>query len=226
MGTRFGNGEENPEAEMDLQTYTRHMLGILHTELPLALEPRNELKPRLLRNSLEGKRLWWQFYNECEAKLGEGGDYADIRGFANKLPEQAMRIAGVLQLVEDVKSTMISAENLARGIELARYYGGEAARLAETRLIDSDTANAEKVRKWLLERWPEPYISVPDLQNGGCRALRGQVEACRKAITKLGQAKWLVQVEGGTTIKGRFRREAWRIIRPLSHNRTLSQGGE
>jgi hypothetical protein len=223
MGTRFF---QTPKAEclQAVEIYRDRLLGILRFQMPLAAGTQNELKPRELPLSEAAKNLWIAFHDECERGLAQGGEYFDIRGFANKLPEHSLRLAGVLALVENLQANSIDVEAMTGGISLARYYAGEALRLIENRLTDTNTQLAEAVRVWLIERWGEDFISIPDLQNRGPRRVRN-AEICKKVVALLAQHNWLAPVIGETIIAGKPRKQAWKIVRPQSQNRNNRQEG-
>src|SRR5262249_9197255 len=108
--------------EVDLQTdsvmeeYNKRIATILQKKLPLAENKRNELSPRRLPLTDDAKALWIKFHNTIEAQLKDGEPLAPIRGFANKAPEHAARLAGTLTLVEKLAATTISPERIGDGI--------------------------------------------------------------------------------------------------------------
>lgn len=224
MGTRFYR-DPSADSVMALELYHQHILGILQTKPLLAEGQRNELQPRGLVLSPVAKDVWRAFHDECEAKLANTGEYADIRGFANKLPEHALRLAGALTLVGDIQAQAVALEAMQDGITLARYYAGEALRLAESRLTDTATCYAEKVRLWLLACWEHEAISIPDLQNRGPRCVRN-LQYCNKTVAILAQHGWLIPLEGGAVINGKSRKTAWQIVNPQSPIAQNRQGGE
>lgn len=205
MGTRYFS-EPSADNIASLARYNDWLGGILKVPPPLADGQRNELAPSLLTLSHEAKALWIAFHDECERRLADGGEYREIRGFSNKLPEHALRLAGVLTLVGDIHAREVEVQAVENGIKLARYYAGEALRLADVRLADATTLAAEAVRKWLIESWKEVCVSVPDIQNGGPRLVRGSSEKCKKVVAMLVQNGWLVAIEGGALIAGKNRK--------------------
>jgi Protein of unknown function (DUF3987) len=64
--------------------------------------------------------VWIRFADHVEAMLGRDGELRPISGLANKLPEHAARLAGVLTLVRDIYAGEITAEEMAAGIVLAQ----------------------------------------------------------------------------------------------------------
>ncbi len=135
-----------------------------------------------------------------------------IRGFANKLPEHAARLAAVLALVEDLNVPAIAGEHLAAGIKLAEHYAGEALRLFQAGRNDPDLLLAQRTLDWLLEKWGEDYVGLSDLYRLGPPSIR-EAKKARKMADILVDHGWFVRMEGGAEVGGQHRREAWRVVR-------------
>ena len=102
---------------------------------------------------------------------------------------------------------------MADAIALARFYLGEAARLADAATVSTEIDRAEKLRRWLLESWPHPEVVPSDvLQRAPIRALR-ESPAARAAIGLLVKHGWLVPLPEGTKVPGKPRKEAYRIVK-------------
>jgi hypothetical protein len=69
------------------------------------------------------------FYNDIESAMGKGRSLSNARDIANKIGEQAVRIAAVLVLFVNPYATEINETAIASGIDLATYYLDEALRL-------------------------------------------------------------------------------------------------
>jgi hypothetical protein len=89
--------------------------------------------------------MWIGFLNFIEADLGAEGRFRAIAGLANKAPEHAGRIAGVLTLWRDLSASEIGADEMAQGIELVQHYLGEALRLGVDARIAPELALARRV---------------------------------------------------------------------------------
>lgn len=79
---------------------------------------------------------------------------------------------------------------------------------------NSSTAadKAERLRRWLLESWPEPEVPVRDvLRLAPIRALRESL-AARAAVVMLEKHGRPVSLEPGTLVRGKARKEAGRIV--------------
>jgi hypothetical protein len=210
-GTRFSR-DEQPETDRDLKRYGARLLAILETPLPLSPGKANELQPPPLVLSDRARRLWISFSDSVEAAIRETGAYALVRGLANKLPEHAARLAGVLTLMRDIGAGEVADDEMADGITLAQHYAAEALRLFGASQIGDDLRLAEKTRQWLLHQWGEPAISLPDLYQRGPNAIR-EAGTAKKIVSKLEEHGWLVRLPEGAEINGVRRREAWLIVR-------------
>jgi hypothetical protein len=98
--------------------------------------------------------------------VGSGGSLEPIRGFANKLPEHAARVAGVLGIVADPRCTEITSGHIDAGIALAQHYAMEALRLFDAGSARPEILRAEQLLDWLNRRDGE-LISLPDVYQSG-----------------------------------------------------------
>jgi Protein of unknown function (DUF3987) len=192
--------------------YGARMLAILEAPPPLAAGKPNELTPRRLTLSDDARRVWVWFANHIEAMLGPDSELRPIAGLANKLPEHAARLAGVLTLVRDIDAAEIFGSEMAAGVELAQHYAAEALRLDGGSRISSELRLAQRSLDWLLRQWTEPAISLPDLYQRGPGAIRDAASA-RKVVGILEEHGWLVRIAEGAAVAGVHRREAWHIVR-------------
>jgi Protein of unknown function (DUF3987) len=204
--------DEKPETDRDMKRYGARLLSILETPLPLALGKTNELQPRPLVLSVSACHLWREFDRLKEGAIRAGGEYDAIRPLANKLPEHAARLAAALTLVRDIDAGEVTAAEMAAGIILAQHYAAEALRVHSGSRIASELRLAQQALDWILVRWPEIAISLPDLYQYGPNAIREKATA-RRIVTTLEEHGWLVRLRKGLEIGGVRRREAWRIER-------------
>ncbi len=210
-GTRFWK-EPSPEGDLALKRFGARILDILEAFLPMKEGKENELDPNVLPLSAEARELWIKFVNHVELHLGPDGDLRNISGLANKLPEHAARIAGVIALVDDLNRAEVSACHMERGIVLALYYAAEALRLFEVGQVDHQLAIAQRLLDWLGRSWGEDLVSLPDIYQHGLNSIPDQKTA-RRIVGVLEDHGWLFPVEGGAVVKGQRRREVWRIVK-------------
>lgn len=196
-----------------LDAFGRRLAAILDAPLPMDPETR-ELTPRLLPLSPEARRLLIGFSDAIEAAQARGGDLQHLTGFASKAAEQAARIAGVLTLWRDLGASAVSAEDMARGIDLAQFYLGEAKRLSDAAMVSAEIERAERLRLWLIEAWAHPEILPAEVvRHAPIRALR-ESPAAKAALALLEKHGWLARLPEGAEVRGAFRKEAFRIVRP------------
>jgi hypothetical protein len=210
IGTRLhAKARPDPAA---LAAFSGRLRHILDTPLPMDPETR-ELAPRALPLAPGARGLLVQFSDAIEMAQAPGGDLAHVTGYASKAAEHACRIAGVLTLWRDLHAPEVTATDMANGIALAQFYLSEAARLADAATVSAEIDKAEKLRRWLLESWPEPEVLVRDvLRMAPIRALR-ESPAARAALGILEKHGWLAPLAPGTVVRGTPRKEGWRIVR-------------
>jgi hypothetical protein len=213
MGTRICR-EGSADADRATALYGARMLAILEAPLPLAVGKPNELAPRRLALSDGARRVWVEFANYVEVMLGPDGELRSIAGLANKLPEHAARLAGVLTLVRDIDAGEIQGSEMAAGVELAQHFADEALRLDGGSRVSGELRLAQQALKWLLQQWGEPAISLPALYQLGPGPIR-EASTARKIVGILEDHGWLVRIAEGAMVAGIRRREAWRIVRGL-----------
>ena len=195
-----------------LADFSGRMSEILETPMPADPVTR-ALEMPTIRLSHDARTLLVAFSDVIERQQAAGGDLAQVTGYASKAAEQAARIAGVLTLFDDLCAAEVTAELMGWGIELAQFYLGEAARLADAATVSLEVERAETLRRWIVGTYTETEITMRDVMRlAPTRALRDRL-AAKKAIAMLVEAGWLVALEAGTMVRGKPRREAWHIVR-------------
>jgi hypothetical protein len=89
----------------------------------------------------------------------------------DKAAEQAARIAGVLQIIDDVNATVVQADAMVRACELADWYLQEAARLAIEAAIPTELRDAHTRLGWIRDHGIET-VTAAFLQKHGPGPLR------------------------------------------------------
>ncbi len=209
-GTRFQRPLA-PETEPALRRYDAQLLAILQTPPNLLAKTRNALDSRRLQFASDAAERWLAFSDEIEQRLGAGKALEPIRGFANKLPEHAARVAGVLTLVEDLDAAAISCRALEQAIKILDFFTTEALRLFEAASCPPDLRHAEKLLEW-LKGWPEPLVGLSVIYRLGPNSIR-EAETAKKAVKLLEEHGWLLREPGRQIVSGSPVREAWRIVR-------------
>jgi hypothetical protein len=210
-GTRFQR-DERPETHGVLKRYGARLFDILETPLPLAPGKTNELAPRPLPLSTEARQLWCAFADHVEKAIAPNGELETVRGFANKLPEHAARLAAVLTLVRNIDAGEIVSAEMGAGIALAEHYAAEASRMFGASRIHADLRLAQRLLDWFLIQWTEPNISLPDIYQRSLNAIGDKATAAR-LVGILEEHGWLARIAQGAVVAGQRRRDAWRIVR-------------
>jgi hypothetical protein len=189
------------------------LLSILEKSLPIRAGTTNELEPRRLVMSPEARARWIGYSEHIEKAIGPNGELESIRGLANKLPEHAARLAGVLALVRNIDAGDVSPADMTAGIALAEHYSSEAQRLFGVAQISADIRHAQNLQNWLLSTWSSNAISLPDIYQKGPRSGARDKATAAKLVTILEGHGRLIKIPDGAVIDGVHRRDAWLIIR-------------
>jgi hypothetical protein len=206
VGTRF-YVEEDLSTSKEILLYESRLTEILQARLPLADGQKNALAPRQLSLSPEAKILYIRFHNAVEKELA--ASLQDIRGFANKAPEHAVRLAAVLQLAESLDCESIDVGHMANGIDITKHYLGESLRMLDAGQTDTQLTLADKLLVWLRERGG-PVIAITEIYQWGPNSVRS-AKTARDLMHILEEHGWVLPIEKGTVIDGKFHREVWRV---------------
>jgi hypothetical protein len=214
-----------------LITYGKRIERILAIEPKVKPDTRNVLDPPVIDMAGEAKRLWIAFYDENEKLQGKGVLNALTKAFANKLPEQAARIAAILATVRTLSQSAdgegqlqlnkleITAADMAGGIELARYYVNEELRFVEKGLPDPQIDDAEVVLEWLRARATKVkadgggkaaalLVTLAEVYRKGPRRVRRVAEAKRIMNVLLNHGH-VQRAKNSVLFEGHFYKEAF-----------------
>ena len=204
--------DPQPESAAKLKRYGAQLLSILEEPLPMTPGKSNELAPRSIFLSPKARRLLIQFGDHVERCLAKGAAFEPIRPLGNKLAEHATRLAAVLTLTENLHAPSAPPRCAEAGIRLAEHYAAEALRLAQPEGAAPDLELAERLRLWLLAGWKHsPTISITDIYNYGPNPIRN-ARTARRIVGILQEYGWLIRMQRGAVVLGKFRRECWQII--------------
>lgn len=199
----------SPSSDSALTVYSARIGELLRRDMPLSDTSRNELKLPVLQMSSAAETILRAFANTLERKQAPGGELCEATAFASKSAEQAIRIAGVMAIYSGEPD--INAETMTNAITLADWYLGEAVRMRDGATISADVRKAEKLRLWLVERWPEDHISASLIVQAGAANIKTAKEA-HALIAHVASNGWLIACEGGAMVKDVHRKKAWRIV--------------
>jgi len=197
-------------SEAALERFADLIAGLLRRPLALRDGMRNELAPPLVPMDGDARAQLQDFAMMLEREQAHGGKFHPIRPFASKGAEQAARIAAVLAICAAPDAPRVTARIMDGATRLAAHALGEALRLSDAAAISQETNEAEQLRRWLVEKWPEDCISASVAASRGCFK---ETEKNRRILAFLQRHGWVHLAEGGAMILGKHRREAWRINR-------------
>lgn len=180
---------------------------LLNLPLPVRDGTANELEPRALTLEPEAKALWVEAHNAIERDMRD--DYAHIKAWASKGAHQALRIAGVLALVDKPNATTINRDTLNRALALMDYYLAEAARIVGTASVPAKIRHAEALLDWCRETGRELLCSTIAM-NKGPNCIR-TAAAFKEAMAVLVDAGWAEYLDGGAKVDGKRRAHVWRM---------------
>lgn len=208
IGTRLRHGHD-PASDAALARFSARVGDMLRRELPLREGARNELELPTLALEPRARALLQAFADDVEVRQARYGNLDEVRPFASKAAEHAARLAGVLTLFRNPDADTIPAELMDAAVVLADFYIGEHKRLAGAATVSAETMQAERLLRWILDKHPEPFVSVAEMQKSG--PFR-ESRLIRKLVPVLVAHRWLIPWEGGpVAIGGNRRREAWLV---------------
>ena len=111
-----------------------------------------------------------------------------MRGFANKAPEHALRLAGVITLLGDLEAEDVAEDAIRGGIGLADYYLQSLLRVEQLPQVDLEQVQANQILNWMEEKDPQRLREwkTRDIQNAGPGSVRNLgAEAIRNRMAIL-----------------------------------------
>jgi len=151
------------------------------------------LNPEIMTLSAEARRVWLGYYNQVENELRPTGGLTDVRDFASKSAEVAVRIAALLEYFCSGQ-LVISSESMNTGALLAGWHLSEAQRYFN--LIDRPEieVDAEILEKWLISR-VERNQATADTADFSTAALEKQFvgQYCPARLRKPGRLDAAIQ---------------------------------
>lgn len=199
-------------ADPDYRAYVAILGGILDTALPLdSQDPRN-LKPRTLTLTADAKALWVQFYDHVEAQQAEERPLASVRSFASKAAEHALRLSGVLALVDDFGAQCIDSASMKNALRIMNFYLSEALRLHGVGTASPALVLAERLLQWLKDRHGNNLFLLQDVyQNGPSKALNS-LKGAQAIMNILVEHGYCEAVNNPGIVDGKQRKIAYRML--------------
>jgi putative DNA primase/helicase len=147
QGTRFFT--ESPPDWPKLNRFHKRVYEILHM-VPEMTED-YALTPKLMRLSVDSKKLWIKFHDAIESGLIAGGELEGVRDVASKAADNAARLAALFQMVEYGMGE-VSADSFESASAIVAWHLHEARRFLTQMSLKSETKNLIKVDEWLLRQ--------------------------------------------------------------------------
>jgi hypothetical protein len=211
-GYRDNTKKPSPQAELHLVGYEAYVSGLL--KLPFKTEGKqgNELMPRVVCLSRDAEARLRVFAQEIEVELKPEGLLRHISGFANKLPEHTVRIAGCMAWFDNPDVQQIDLAIIEDAIEIARFYSRETLRYSSYSEEDNAINDARMLWDWLKANWHEPLVSKACIQNSVPYGLRlDKYKRFKSAMKLLVDYGYLALLDEPVIINGHRRKEAYKI---------------
>ena len=200
IGNRFIEEYELNEKLQDdlrIQQYNNTMLYSLQTAWAKKPDNPQELVPTVLELTPEAKNVWLLAHNWIELQMLPGGQYESVTGFASKMLENALRIAGAFEYVMDVNAKRVQALTLQMALHLMQYYAYQQLEVFGKNDYDERTSNAIKLLEWIHNGWENSEIDVityRDIKRLAPRQVRDSNVVLREALETLEKHNWLIKV--------------------------------
>lgn len=145
QGTRMFS--EAPTSWPLLAKFQRRIEEILNIPLPMTAE--YTLTPRLMKLSVEAKKLWVSFHDAIETELRHDGELVDVRDVASKAADNAARMAALFQMLESVDGD-VSAEAMLSATKIVAWHLHEARRILPQLNMHTKDKHLIAVDQWLI----------------------------------------------------------------------------
>ena len=187
IGRREYRASNLNEAE-GYAAYVQKLMALARTDLHI--DGLGGVVTRPLTLAPEAKALWVNAYNRIELASAVGQELEHYRSYASKLPDQILRIAGVISLSEDPAATSITEGVMRGAIELGGFYISQAKRLLMTP-DDEKLSESEVLLQW-LQRQSWTTFALRDVYRLGPKFVRSASKA-RDLLQTLEQHFWVIK---------------------------------
>lgn len=118
------------------------------------------MEVRTVRMSPEAKKIWVAFYNSAELSAKAGGDAEAHEGYVTRFPEQVMRLAALLAMLDDPNVEHISEQVMERAVALGGYYLTSALDAFKVMPANKDEMDAKTLLDWMINKLDELDIDA------------------------------------------------------------------
>ena len=148
---------EAPDHWIHLDAFHKRMNEILETPIPINDD--GALSPHMLSLTPEAKLIWIAFHDSIERELSNDGELYDVRDVASKVADNAIRIAGQLQVFEKGLFGPIEAKAMEGGARIALFHLNEAKRFLSELAMPDMSSNVIKLDAWLIDYCRKENVS-------------------------------------------------------------------
>lgn len=142
--------KEPPANSPHLTAFQNRITEIL--EEPTPFDEAGNLEPRLMVLSGSAKRRWVEAFNEIEKSLAVGGEFEDVRDFASKAADNAVRLSALFSFLENqTADAPISEKNIEAGFAIVGYHLNEAQRFFSGIPVDELANDSKLLDDWLID---------------------------------------------------------------------------
>ena len=139
------------KAQIPAEVKSRYEEGIrMLLSVPKAVDETGEEMPRMLELDMEALGTWEDFDRRVEVMLGPKGELSSMGDWGGKLPGTALRIAGLLHLVEyGPNHYIIGKDTLDRSIELCNLLMSHTKAAFGLIGVNEPVSDAKKIFQWM-----------------------------------------------------------------------------
>ncbi len=170
MGRRFYKEPNN--ADKHIAAFNKRIHVLLDMELPLE---KGQLQPSTLTLSQGAMDLWIEYYNNTEEQLGKCGKFENIKDFAAKSAENAVRLAANFHVFNNGPDGIIDTHTMEDAIKVAYWHLCETKRILGFIDMPEENADAKLLLDWLLENNKNSF-SARDISQIGPNSIRSKVK--------------------------------------------------
>lgn len=207
MGSRFYRSVDITN-DLRFKNYFACLIELLKEGL--SIENDGSLQLTNLKLNQSAKDAYILFHDEIEGQLTFGGTYQHISGTAAKIAEQALRIAGVLNVINHgTKNNIISQREMRSGIDLARYSLHQLINIKEKAIIPREIELARVLLAWIAKCDFKFLYSSLDA-NKRPSSIRPK-QFYKVAVDVLEEYGYLLEM-GAVDIDGIMRKEVYQVL--------------
>lgn len=195
----------NPTQAGEMQRYHATVRSILSA--PIEMDPAtHEIKPRLVPLSSDAMNAYIAFHDAVERENSTGGPLDSVSPWASKAAEHAVRLAGVLELLDNPAALEVTADNMVRGCSLAAYFLDACLRLRSSSSVSTETLRTMRLMGWIKDRG-QAEVSSREIQQYSFMRDMDEIDAAMDLAERNG---WAARMIPKITGQGRPPKK-WRI---------------